>query len=334
VTLYQSLEQDAVDELRAKVRALRKPQVRILVLEPEGPERRQLVRAVRAIVENVETAETVDTPINDFDVVLANPDALGDRLAAFLERTAAADAPTVVWIATADSKALPELFAARRVKCLLGRSAGKVEPRELVVTLLKLLDANVFGIDKYFGWGVSPSVWVVTSSHEKDAVVAEGERFAVELGLNPRIALLVASSLDELITNAVYNAPRNPDGTARYAALPRNVAVGLEPHEHVTIEMVCDGARIGICAADNFGAITSDQILEYMAKGFQRGANRAEEKSGGAGLGLFQIYRAMSSFAVNVRAGHRTEFIGLIDCVATFRELAQRAKSFNLFVSD
>jgi hypothetical protein len=225
------------------------------------------------------------------------------------------------------------LFASHALTNLLAKD-GEVDAGDLIVTTQKLLQRDIFGLEKYFSWGVKPVVERITRSSDKARILRWAEIYLGSINVRARFAELFYSVVDELVTNAIYNAPVSGAGERRYAHLPRTQEVALEHGEEVEVKLCCDGRRLGVAVSDPFGSITQERVLDYLAKCFRKSWDQVDTKPGGAGLGLYYLFQALSHMVVNIRAGERTEFIGLIDVGGTYKDFAGKPKSFNLFVAD
>ncbi len=207
-----------------------------------------------------------------------------------------------------------------------------LDPIEVAVTVSKILNNDIFGLDRYLSEILNERSFTIRSSDEKTSVIAATEDFATESGCNTRISQQIATAVDELITNAIYNAPVDSKGYRRYAHIPRQVPILLEPNETIRIRIATDGRRIGLSALDPFGSLTADRVVDYLAKCYLGGDNQIDSKEGGAGLGLYFLFNLLNSFVINIAPGRATEVIGLIEISKSFRTFAKRAKSFNIFV--
>lgn len=241
----------------------------------------------------------------------------------------------VVLHATAASEDYLPLLAERRfVRNLIAKNDEPLDAEELITTAAKLLRGDLFGLDKYLLWGVAPLRLEVRDSRKKHECVRDVAAYAEKLGCGDRTVALVESIADELITNAIYNAPRDAAGRPRYAAVPRRQPVVLEPHEAGELAFGCDGNFLGVSLSDPFGALTQDTIVAYLNRCLVRVEPlEASLASSGAGIGLFRIFTSLSKFVVNIDPGRRTEVIALIDLRLGMKKFRQSPKSFHIFVS-
>ena len=297
-------------------------------------------RAIRAVMEDpmrevVTVPELAQAPAGEVDLVIGSYDALGTSgAAALLQRFHAlrARGRVLLFIGSVDRPALACLFAEHGLSNVLARS-GELDAADLRVTVDKMLRTDVFGIDKYFPADAARRTIVVKKSAEREALLGVAREFALASGAQGRFADLLCNACDELLTNALYNAPVDRLGKPRFAHLSRTNAVELDPGEEVTVTLAADAREMGISVLDPFGSLKVPTITQYLAKCLRRGSDLVDEKEGGAGLGLFYVFEAVSHFVVNLQAGARTEMIGILDLRGRYKDFVQRPKSFNVFVA-
>jgi hypothetical protein len=212
------------------------------------------------------------------------------------------------------------------------RTEKGINTTELLVTARKLLNADIFGIEKYFPWGVTPVSLVLRRSIEKYAAVSMAERYARQFSSNPRFVSEFALVVDEFLTNALFNAPVDAEGNRPFAHLSRSEDITMPPGHEVVLRMCSDGKRLGISCLDHYGSLAPERVLRYLAKGLRAGPDQMDQKQGGAGLGFFMVFRALSHLALNISPGKATEIIGLLDVRGTYRQFMQKSKSFNVFI--
>jgi hypothetical protein len=87
-----------------------------------------------------------------------------------------------------------------------------VDPFELSITVEKILTGDVFGLERYLAPAASVTTRQIRGSAEKAAMLAEIERFAQGTGIHPRAADSLVIAADEMIANAIYDAPADARG--------------------------------------------------------------------------------------------------------------------------
>ena len=210
---------------------------------------------------------------------------------------------------------------------------GKLHPKDLLVTVSKLLNNNIFGLRKYLSWGAANIVYHVRDSRQREDYIGSIVEYCKTMGLRSSIINSVETFCEELLMNAFYDAPRDESGPI-YASKSRTQTVMLSPNDAARMEFASDGERLAISVADPFGSINRNTVLKYLSKCFdenREGIVDNLETSGGAGLGLFFCFNAVSSFIINVSPGQKSEFIGLIDIQSPVKESHNRNQSFHFF---
>lgn len=309
---------------------------RVLIVEPDRKNAKRLAGILRAVAGEVEVRDSlVDLPDPTYDLVAVGYDDISDddrqRL---LESFSGGTKQTCLLLSAGwDKETYVPLFRQRTLTNLVAKNNNDVDAEALIVTIKKILLDDIFGIEKYFIWGVEAKTKTISNSSKRQEIIDSAEEFAANLGINKRLVQAFTLVADELVTNALYNAPTDKDGNHRFAHRSRQETVELEEHEQVTIKFCSDGSRIGIAAIDPFGSLEPSKLQDYLAKCLAGGAAQIDDKAGGAGLGFYYIFDALSHFIVNIDPGNKTEVIGLINAKGGFKNFAAENKSFNIFVT-
>lgn len=229
---------------------------------------------------------------------------------------------------------LPLMASHRFLRNVIAKNDEPLEPDELIITAEKLLRGDLFGLQKYLLWGVEPYVVGIRDSRLKQDYINEVAKYATALGCNERVVELIETIVDELVTNAIYNAPRTPEGEPKYKQRSRREPVVLEDSEAGELQFACDGDYIAIAQIDPFGALTQETVVSYLNRCLVKGPNQISEASGGAGIGLYRVFQSLSKFVINVDPGKKTEVITLIDLRLSMKRFRQATKSFHIFIHD
>lgn len=296
-----------------------------------------VARILHTAVDEVEVvrsaADALDRDPQSFDLLLVNYDALSPRELRNVFETfdqKIRNNRLLVLGTEFKRETLATLLDEFRLQNLL--AGDDIRDDELLTTVQKLLRSDIFGLDKYFQWGVESESMVVTTSREVDAVVEAAEEFVRSIGVSRRLVQNFSLVTEELTTNALYDAPVDEHGDFRYAHLDRGNDVELAEDEQIAIEFCSDGQRVGLSVCDPFGSLTADLTLDYLANCFRRDDGQINWETGGAGLGLYQSFEGLSHLAVNLDPEHRTEMIGLLNVEGSYRSFDHETKSLNVFV--
>jgi len=195
---------------------------------------------------------------------------------------------------------------------------------ELTITAQKLIRGDLFGLEKYLLWGTELHETLLTRSNQRgDVVGALAERIRA-CGQSARVASMAMLVTDELLSNAVHNAP--VDATGHYRKeLERSTELELDGRHQVRLRWGCDARYLAIEVTDQFGSLDRDAILAALAN------NHIRESGGGAGMGIALAYRSCDHLVFNLAPGVRTEIIALIDVRYPPTERVG-ASSYNVFV--
>jgi hypothetical protein len=247
-------------------------------------------------------------------------------------------APVVMLATGGDQKTMIDFVCELEVEHFLARPEDSDDAfdslaREVVVTAEKLLRRDLFGIEKYLpSFGMELSSIEVKSAQERDDVVECVADHVAWLGAGSEAKRAVAAVVDELVTNAIYDAPRTSDGAPRYASRDRKEKFSLDPWEYVTVRWGSNGDHIAISVSDWFGALRPEHVRACLRRCLADG-DQIEQKEGGAGLGMYTALSYCTQLVVNIEHGTRTELIALID-LRRGQAVRRGGRSLHLFCDD
>lgn len=317
----------------------------IAVLARQAPTRRQVVRALCSAGFTLRFADRA----SDLDALFAqkrpdlfvlDADCTGqDEVTSSLERAGRLDVPVVMLSLGSDKGVLLSLLRTYGVRHLVAKHGAAramypvLDERELLVTCQKVLQRDIFGLEKYIGgWGMMVHAGRVTSMEEKAQLLERLERYLTDLECPPAVVPDILTVADELIVNALLHAPRDEKGTLKYEHLGPVPGLEVAVEDAAEVAWGCDGQRLMLSVADRFGALERARITHYLAKGFATRRHAVEEKVGGAGLGLAMSLKRLHQLVFNVQPQVRTEVLAgwylRVDTASDFRHMS---KSINLF---
>lgn len=249
--------------------------------------------------------------------------ALDPDAAAFFARAHACGADACMTLLGGFDR-VPQILAIGAVTNLLVHPMP-VLAEELTLTAHKLMRGDLFGADKYLLWGTELHETAITRASQRAEVVAELEAALRGRGQNARVAQLARLVADELISNAVHNAPVDAAGVHYRKDLRRDAELALDARHEVRVRWGCDSRYVAIEVNDGFGSLDRDTALGALSK------QHARDVGAGAGLGLAMAYRSCDHLVFNLAPGRRTEVIALVDVRYPPTEQPP-ASSYNVFV--
>jgi len=122
---------------------------------------------------------------------------------------------------------LPAILAVGAVTNLLVHPMP-VLAEELTITAQKLIRGDLFGAEKYLLWGTELHTTIVTRATQRTELVGRISEQVRALGQSPRVASMAMLVTDELISNAVHNAPVDDAGTHYRKDLARDIEIELD----------------------------------------------------------------------------------------------------------
>ncbi|MCA9667504.1 MAG: hypothetical protein KC503_18015 [Myxococcales bacterium] len=238
-----------------------------------------------------------------------------------------------------ESPLLLELLRGEGLNHLIARHGGLtasqelIDEAELIVTCQKLVRKDIFGLDKYIStWGVKVHEQVLTRAEQKHDALTQLDAFLHRLDCHGSIVPAISLVADELLMNAIFNAPRDEAGKGKYVDIDRAQPLALDDHEHVTFRYACDGRYVALSVSDNFGSLDRDVIMRYLERCFLGSQGVIEEKRAGAGLGLFMVFNSITQLSFNIDQGKRTEVIALFYVRGGARAFKLSGRSLNIFM--
>lgn len=177
--------------------------------------------------------------------------------------------------------------------------------RELGITSEKLVSGDLFGLEKYLAPGSGVGERVVSSDVEKRRARHEVIAWAEAVGARSPIVHRLASVVDELLMNALHDAPRESKPILSLDEGPRQAV----------LRWGSDGRTLAVSVSDGFGAIRQRDVIDHVRRARnERGRpNPATLDEPGAGLGLYLVLANVASLIVNVDPGRQTEVVCLFD---------------------
>ncbi len=214
--------------------------------------------------------------------------------------------------------------------------ADEPDENEILVTSVKLLTGDIFGLDKYLGWGADLKTHQVCGYEDKRKALEQVATFARESGARRKILGRIENVADELLMNAIYDAPAAAKAGAAgqdnlYFDVGQNDVVDPAT-KPATLTFGCDGRHFGVAVVDHYGELRKKSILDNLLRARESGGQPRAGASG-AGLGIFLVLAAASRYIANIQQGVKTEVICLFDMRLSGREAPSCTSSLHIFYS-
>ncbi|MCX6123167.1 MAG: hypothetical protein NTV34_00205, partial [Proteobacteria bacterium] len=201
--------------------------------------------------------------------------------------------------------------------------------KNMLTTVTKLVSGDIFGIEKFLSWGAEVQSRTVVSSTLRHDHEEEVHDYFFKLGASKVLLARISAVTEELLSNAIYDAPHDKSGVHKYNFNRRTTPVTLEPDEYATLRFATDGILAAVSVEDPFGALDRATILDYLGRCYSGEFGHSDVRKGGGGLGTFQMMETADLIVYNVRQKSRTEVIALFALERDARLV--KYKSFHYF---
>lgn len=129
-------------------------------------------------------------------------------------------------------------------------------------------------------------------------------KYAEELHVFPDFPNIVRTAASELITNAFYDAPKNPD-TGRSLNSDRRSLVNLIPPQEIEFSFGTSGDYMWLFVRDPFGSLDKRTVVASLLRAATEKSPLTSDE-GGAGLGLKMVYEWSSELVFGLSQGEST----------------------------
>lgn len=130
---------------------------------------------------------------------------------------------------------------------------------------------------------------------------------------------------NELLTNALYNAPVNQEGLFIYKNKSRSEKISMLPGKEIEFKVLENDQKIVLSVKDLYGSLIKESI------DFHLNNNMVMKKEGGAGVGLYTAFRYANKLIFNVRKQESTEVIIILNKLKRNKQYSLIDKSFHFF---
>jgi hypothetical protein len=140
------------------------------------------------------------------------------------------------------------------------------------------------------------------------------------------MATIMANAVDELLMNAMFDAPVDELGRQILASTSRASVFELKDKSEVELQIGFDGTYVGLTAVDHFGSLDKNKLLSYISKIYTSDEYKVRTAVAGAGIGLASVFRSGGSFFFASESRARTEVTVFFRRAESFREFKDQFK--------
>ena len=287
---------------------------RIIAVTPDKAFGKQLTVALKAAGGSVDTHLTLDE--------LGHGELQAALLVLHLDGAMTGAAQLLIPRLTGETRAIAilprsNLSAVVDIMQSSDRVAGMMVAEDFDMKLLsamatRVLAGDIFGLEKHVPWGAQIHSYLVGDYQEKSLCIAQVSEFAETMSVRRKYRESIEQCLDEMLMNALYDAPVDEQGRQIFSEIPTKTRISLRVEQKVVVQYACDGKQFVIGVRDAFGTLERDTVLRYLHKCLHS-EQQIDRKTGGAGLGLYLITNSSTGVYFNVLPGVATEAVCTFD---------------------
>ncbi|PIU01221.1 MAG: hypothetical protein COT74_01570 [Bdellovibrionales bacterium CG10_big_fil_rev_8_21_14_0_10_45_34] len=171
----------------------------------------------------------------------------------------------------------------------------------------------------------------IQSTKQKVRLVKKVREFVESI---PKASSVVDSALmvaDELITNALFNAPVDEDKHHVYNDLDRTHQVNLAEKDMARLYLATNGSRLVVGCRDPFGSLRPQALVQHIKKTFDEGISSAMNMGGGgAHIGLRMVLDVSMSLYIVVDPWNTTNVFAVLPIGRRYRQMDDVPKALHV----
>ncbi len=179
---------------------------------------------------------------------------------------------------------------------------------------------KAFGLANILPPGTKVQVIRFNLSTQKQEGVEAVKNFLLAIKFKTRMAVVIANAVDELLMNAIFDAPVDAAGKPVYAQTTRDTELELRGKHQVELHVGYDGEYIAITAVDLFGSLDKAKLFTHISKRYAEEEYKVRASYAGAGIGLATVFRSGGSFLFVSEGGVKTEVTVFFKRTDNFRD--------------
>jgi hypothetical protein len=168
----------------------------------------------------------------------------------------------------------------------------------------------------------------IERSGQKQEAVEAIRTYLAEGQVPLRISNTIANIADELLMNALYDAPGDEFGRPIYAVTSRDADRPLQGREQVDIKLGFDGSHFAFAVTDQFGNLDRARLLNHVSIIYKDTEYKLRKGGAGAGLGLATVLQTGGSLIYHCEEGRKTEAIFVTRVYENYRDFKSQFSFF------
>ncbi len=117
----------------------------------------------------------------------------------------------------------------------------------------------------------------------------------------------VLTALDELLINAVYDAPQAAQGSQSQTSPTKIDISQFEPETNIAVTLAFDGTFFGVSVTDLYGSLDKAKLMRHIPKNHLKTEYKPKANTLSAGIGLSMVYQTGGGLVFICEPGVKTE---------------------------
>lgn len=181
-------------------------------------------------------------------------------------------------------------------------------------------DERVFGLERLLSPGVRIQTVRITASSQKQEAVEAVRNFLLAAKFQNRMASVISNAVDEILMNAIFDAPADELGRNTLSSTSRAASFQLEGRSVVEMRVAFDGSCAALSVLDQFGTLDKAKLLAHLSRDYSRSEYKVRAAAAGAGIGLATVFHSGASLIFATESGTKTEVTVFFSRAENFRK--------------
>jgi len=187
-------------------------------------------------------------------------------------------------------------------------TADRATPDSVAELARRAIRGNIFGLADKVPKGTKIREVAVVNYADKLRCIEQITRFAGESKIRGKYRDAIAQCVDEMLMNALYEAPREASMGSLSALEMDKAKIAARAQQPVLVQYAYADGILFLAVRDSYGSLRRDALLEHWRHAMD--AQRDGEDALEGGLGLYIMSHSSTSLVFNEIPGVATECIG------------------------
>jgi hypothetical protein len=174
----------------------------------------------------------------------------------------------------------------------------------------------------------------LTHSQDKSKALLGFEKLLLAKKMNERAVQVVLQAVDELIMNALFDAPLDEKQRPYRKTEERDTDFFLFDREEIDLGIILNEETVVIHVTDHFGSLSREKAIALIQKDYTKSEYKTDAFVKSAGLGLHGVVGSGLGLFIEVAPKVSTQAILAFPIFKNFKSMRNSFRSFTLRVKD